>query len=189
MSKARIYSWNVNGIRACEKKGFSEWLARSRAKIVAMQEVRATEAQIPEKIAKRRGWSLAISSAKRAGYSGVALMSRAKAENISTSLGSADYDDEGRVQIAHFGKLVLANVYFPNGSGKARDNSRVPYKIAFYKRLYDVLETHRKKKRPVIVMGDFNTAPYPIDLARPKQNRGTSGFFGRRMRGSDPLAQ
>jgi exodeoxyribonuclease-3 len=80
------------------------------------------------------------------------------------------------VQIARFGELTVANVYFPNGSGRDRDNSRIPFKLAFYRRLFDVLEERRASNAPVLVLGDFNTAHEEIDLARPKSNRKTSGF-------------
>ena len=88
-----------------------------------------------------------------------------------------EFDREGRLQLARFGRLVVANVYFPNGNGKERDNSRVPYKLAFYRALFDALERLRRSGRRVLVMGDFNTAHREIDLARPRENRETSGFL------------
>jgi exodeoxyribonuclease-3 len=79
--------------------------------------------------------------------------------------------------IGHFGHLAVANVYFPKGSGSRRDNSRVPYKLAFYRRLFRRLQRLRRSGRRVLVMGDFNTAHAEIDLARPRENRETSGFL------------
>ncbi|HXW60322.1 MAG TPA: exodeoxyribonuclease III, partial [Myxococcota bacterium] len=75
-----------------------------------------------------------------------------------------------------FGPLVVANIYFPNGNGKDHDNSRIPFKLDFYRRLFEVLEPLRRAQRPMLVMGDFNTAHQEIDLARPKENVNTSGF-------------
>ena len=95
---------------------------------------------------------------------------------METSLGDEAFDAEGRLQIARWGALTIANVYFPNGSGKNRDNSRIPFKLDFYRRLFEVLEPAFAAGEPVLVMGDFNTAHRPIDLARPKQNEKTSGF-------------
>ena len=112
----------------------------------------------------------------RKGYSGVGLFSRRKPDAVETSLGEDRFDDEGRVQIARFGKLVVANGYFPNGNGKNRDNSRIPYKLDWYAALFDRLQKLRKSGKRVIVMGDFNTAHNAIDLARPKDNQKTSGF-------------
>ncbi len=172
----RILSWNVNGIRACEAKGFSKWLTASKADVVAVQEVRARPEQIPESLRGPRDLHVHIVAAKKPGYSGVALFSRRAPDEVETSLGEPRFDDEGRLQIAHYGKLVVANVYFPNGNGKERDNSRIPYKLAFYRALFERVEKLRRGRKRVLVLGDFNTAHREIDIARPKENVGTSGF-------------
>lgn len=172
----RIVSWNVNGIRSATKKGFLPWLNASEADIVGVQEVRATESQIDASVAKPLDFHTHFSSAKRPGYSGVGLFSRVAFSDLETSLGVEEFDAEGRVQVAHFGPLVVANIYFPNGNGKDHDNSRIPFKLDFYRRLFDVLEPLRRAGRPIFVIGDFNTAHQEIDLARPKENVNTSGF-------------
>ncbi len=173
----RIVSWNVNGLRACARKGFVDWLAGSRAQIVGLQEVRALPDQLPDEIRHLPRWHQAYQPAERLGYSGVGLLSRKKPDRIVTSLGEDRFDREGRLQIASFGKLVVANVYFPKGSGSKRDNSRVPFKLDFYKRLRREVDALRKSGSRVIVMGDFNTAHREIDLARPRQNVVNSGFL------------
>jgi len=173
----RILSWNVNGLRACAKKGFGDWLERSGAEIVGIQEVRAEPAQIPAELIRPGSWHANFSAAERKGYSGVGLYARRVPDRIDTALDEAQQDSEGRLQIAHFGRLALANVYFPNGNGKDRDNSRVPYKLDFYRRLFERLQRLRRGGARVLVMGDFNTAHREIDLARPKENRATSGFL------------
>jgi exodeoxyribonuclease-3 len=173
----KITSWNVNGLRACAKKGFLEWLSSSRSQIVGLQEVRALESQLPDEVASPSRWHTHFAPAERKGYSGVGLYSRLKPEGVDISLGEDRFDNEGRLQVAQFGSLLVANVYFPNGSGKDRDQSRVPYKLDFYQRLFEKLETERAQGRPIIVMGDFNTAHREIDLARPKSNHKTSGFL------------
>lgn len=173
----RIISWNVNGLRAVAGKGFLPWLEGSGATIVGLQEVRSRRADLPRDVSAPPGWHVHIVEAERPGYSGVALYSRRAPDTIATSLDDAAFDAEGRVQIARFGKLTLANVYFPNGSGKERDNSRVSFKLAFYARLFARLESERRAGRRVLVMGDFNTAHRECDLARPRENRGTSGFL------------
>jgi exodeoxyribonuclease-3 len=176
MGDIRIYSWNVNGIRAASEKGFVQWLSRSRGEIVGIQEVRAQPDQIPEALRKRKTWHQHYTAPVRKGYSGVGLLSRRKPDNIETSLGEARFDVEGRLQLARFGRLVVANGYFPNGSGKDRDNSRIPYKLDWYRALFDRVQRLRKGGYRVLVMGDFNTAHREIDLARPKANTKTSGF-------------
>jgi len=176
MDKLRIYSWNVNGIRAAAEKGFVGWLKRCRGEIVGIQEVRAQPEQIPEELRAIKRWHQHYSIPERKGYSGVGLLSRREPDRIETSLGEDRFDVEGRLQLARFGRLVIANGYFPNGSGKDRDNSRIPYKLDWYRALFDRVQRLRRGGYRVLVMGDFNTAHREIDLARPKANRKTSGF-------------
>ncbi len=173
----RIYSWNVNGIRACEKKGFRKWLDKSGAFVAGLQEVRARPEQLPLRIRKPRNWEHHMVCAEKKGYSGVSAYSKAVPDEIVVGLDVPEFDCEGRVHFVRFGQLVIANIYFPNGNGKERDNSRVPYKLAFYRRVLERLEEERSKGYRVLVMGDFNTAHHAIDLARPKTNTKTSGFL------------
>ncbi len=171
-----IYSWNVNGIRAAANKGFLDWLKQSNGDVIGLQEVRAFPEQIAPEVREPQGYFSHFYPAKRPGYSGVGLYSRQKPDELETSLGVTAYDEEGRVQIARFGRLYIANIYFPNGQGKDNDNSRIPFKLAFYKKLFDKLGALNKAGEQVLVMGDFNTAHTEIDIARPKENIGTSGF-------------
>jgi len=175
--RARILCWNVNGLRACAKKGFRDWLHGCGAEIVGIQEVRARREQLPDSVGEPEGWHSHFFAAKRPGYSGVGLFSRRAPDRVETGLGRPCFDEEGRLQMARFGRLVLANVYFPNGNGKDRDNSRVPFKLEFYRALFDRVQRLRKGGLRVLVMGDFNTAHREIDLARPKENREISGFL------------
>jgi exodeoxyribonuclease-3 len=172
-----VVAWNVNGLRAAASKGFLSWLSQSRAQIVGLQEVRALPEQLPPEVLSPRGWHTAFCAAERKGYSGVGLYSRAPADAIETSLGSPELDREGRVQLARFGELLVVNAYFPKGSGPLRDNSRVPYKLAFYRALLTRLEPALQRGERVLVMGDLNTAHREIDLARPRGNQHTSGFL------------
>jgi exodeoxyribonuclease III len=172
----RVVSWNVNGLRACAKKGFLEFLESSGADVVGLQEVRAFQEQLEEPVRAPRGWFTAFNAAQRPGYSGVAIYSRQEPDKIETTLGIPEFDAEGRYILARFGKLHIASVYFPKGSGKERDNSRVPYKLGFYGAVFERVERLRKRG-PVLVLGDYNTAHQEIDLARPKTNKNTSGFL------------
>ncbi len=172
----RVVSWNVNGLRACAKKGFLDFLASSGADVVGLQEVRAFQEQLEEPVRAPVGWFTAFNAAQRPGYSGVAIYSRQPPDQIETQLGIPQFDIEGRFILARFGKLHIASIYFPKGSGKERDNSRVPYKLEFYAAVFDRIETLRKRG-PVLVLGDYNTAHHEIDLARPKTNRNSSGFL------------
>jgi len=173
----RVISYNVNGLRACAQKGFLDWLSGTKAHIVGLQEVRAQAEQLPDAVRAPKRLHTHFVAAEKKGYSGVGLYAKRPFDGMETSLGDAQFDREGRMQIAHFGKLSVANVYFPKGSGTERDNSRVPYKLAFYARVLARLEALRREGRRVLVMGDFNTAHRDIDLARPRSNLKNSGFL------------
>ena len=172
----RLVSWNVNGLRACVRKGFHEFLDRCNADLIALQEVRAFPHQLERRTRSPEGWHAHFSPAERPGYSGVAIFSREAPSRIETALGEDSFDTEGRLLIAHFGRMAVASVYFPKGSGAARNNSRVPYKLDFHAAAFDRLE-HLRRRGPVFVVGDFNTAHEDIDLARPQSNHKTSGFL------------
>ncbi len=172
----RLVSWNVNGLRACVKKGFLEFLEVSDADVVGIQELRALPGQLTPEARSPDGWHAVFNPAERKGYSGVAFFARQPPDRVETSLGIDELDIEGRFLVAKWGRLSVATVYFPKGSGKDRDNSRVPYKLDFYRAVFDRIE-RLKKSGPVFVMGDYNTAHREIDLARPKTNHKTSGFL------------
>lgn len=169
----RIATWNVNGLRACERKGFRRWLDRCGADVVLLQEIKCRPEQLPRRIASPKGWHVEMSCAERAGYSGVALYARETPDEVRLGLDDPRFDTEGRVVSARFGSLVLVGAYFPNGS---RDLSRVPYKLAFYEAMLAHVERLRSQGLSVVVCGDWNTAHREIDLARPKDNARTTGF-------------
>ncbi len=172
----RIVSWNVNGLRACAKKGFVEVLTGCGADVMLLQEVRAFPEQLPDGVRAPAGWHAAFSPAERPGYSGVGIYSRQLPDKVETSLGEERFDLEGRFIVAHFGRLVVASIYFPKGNGRERDNSRVPYKLDFCRAVFERIEQLRRRG-PVFVAGDYNTAVEAIDLARPKTNTKSSGFL------------
>lgn len=172
----RVVSWNVNGLRSVHRKGFLPWLSAARAQVVAVQEVRARSDQLPDEVRTPPRWKTHFVAAERPGYSGVGLFCRLEPDDVVTRLGIPELDVEGRLQIARFGKLTVVNGYFPNGNGKDRDLSRIPYKLTFYRRLFERLEQPLRDGGRVLVVGDFNTAHQDLDLARPRENRETSGF-------------
>ena len=126
------------------------------------------------------GWHAAFAAAERPGYSGVGLYSRLEPDRVESALGAPRFDAEGRFIAARLrtgqGRLAVVNAYFPKGSGKDRDNSRVPYKLDFYRAVFDRAQRLRRRG-PVLVIGDYNTAHREIDLARPKSNVRNSGFL------------
>jgi exodeoxyribonuclease III len=173
----RIVSWNVNGIRSIAAKGFVDFIRKADADVVAVQETRARREQLSADIHSPAGYQSHFVHAERPGYSGVGLYTKRGIDEMITSLGTKAFDSEGRVQIGKLGALTIVNAYFPNGSGATHDNSRVPYKLRFYRRLFRALEARADTGARIVVLGDFNTAPHEIDLARPKENQKTSGFL------------
>ena len=170
----RLYSWNVNGLRAVLKKGFLDFVEKHRPDILGLQEIKAEESQVAEGLKSLTGYHHFFSSAERKGYSGVALFTREKPKSVSYSLGNKDFDGEGRVIRAEFENFVLFNVYFPNGKSRPE---RLQYKMDFYECFLGVCKDLLKKGKNVVVCGDVNTAHKEIDLARPKANQKISGFL------------
>ena len=114
---------------------------------MGLQEVRARPGDLPPALRAPRRWHAYFSPAERPGYSGVALYSRRAPDALTTSLDEARFDAEGRLQIARFGRLVVVNGYFPKGSGTNRDNSRVPFKLDFYRALFERVQALRRGGR------------------------------------------
>lgn len=169
-----VYSWNVNGLRAAHKKGFLEWMKAAKPDILCLQETKAHFEQLPGELKEIKGYTSFFHSAKKKGYSGVAVYTRMEPINVSIGIGNDYYDDEGRCIILEFKDYVLANCYFPNGG---RGPERVRYKLGFYDELFFLLQRKYFSRKGVIVTGDYNTAHKEIDLARPKQNETNSGFL------------
>lgn len=156
-----------------------DWLAREQADIVCVQETKIdSETLRAELAAPAPGHHAAFAFAKRKGYSGVATFSREAPSKVRVGLGIERFDDEGRVVETDHGAFLLFNVYFPKGSGTLRDNSRVPYKLDFYEALFTcIAKRKRAARKPVVVLGDFNTAHRDIDLKHPRENKKNSGFL------------
>jgi exodeoxyribonuclease-3 len=173
MPRIRLFSWNVNGIRALEKKGFLSWLQGCGADIVMLQETKCSPEQLAPALCRPEGFYAEWCAAEKKGYSGVATFSRVPAA-ASRGLGEPRFDSEGRVLISVFPEFTLFNTYFPSGSSGAE---RVAFKLDFYKRFLEVVRGYVERGERVIVAGDVNTAYAEIDLARPRENRATSGFL------------
>lgn len=170
----KLISWNVNGIRAAEKKGFATWLAQTGAEVVCVQETKAQPEQLSKALLNPEGYHAAWFSAEKKGYSGVGTYSRTAPARSTPGFNDARFDHEGRSLMSDFDKFVLFNIYFPNGG---RGPEWVKHKLAFYKKFLEIAQKLMKAGRSVVVCGDFNTAHAEIDLARPKENVKTSGFM------------
>jgi exodeoxyribonuclease-3 len=171
----RLYSWNVNGIRAvAAKPEFFSWIQKSKSALIALQETKAEPSQLSPDLLNPDGYlSYWSSSKKRRGYSGVVLYSQNEPLSLAYELPDEKWALEGRLILAEYPKFYFFNVYFPNGQ---KDEERLNYKLGYYDAFLDYAQKLREKK-PIVVCGDFNTAHRPIDLARPKENEKTSGFL------------
>ena len=175
MTTITLLSWNVNGARAAHRTGFLPWLAEAAPDILCLQETRCDAEQLPAEMRQPPGYhAFWHGSARKKGYSGTALLTRSAPEAVRFGLGDPQFDDEGRTIVADYPDFTLINCYFPNGG---RDHSRVPFKLAFYDAFLALCERLRAAGRPVVFCGDVNTAHHEIDLARPRENRNTTGFL------------
>ncbi|KND50082.1 MAG: exodeoxyribonuclease III [Parcubacteria bacterium C7867-008] len=171
----KIVSWNVNGLRAVERNGYWEpFLKAVKPDIFCFQEVKAEPEQLPENVLNLGGFSAFFSPCKiKKGYSGVAIYSRIEPLSVIYGMGIKEFDDEGRLIGAEYEDFWLLNIYFPNGG---RGPERLDFKLRYYEDFLAFCEGLRKSK-PVVFCGDVNTAHFPIDLARPKENEKTTGFL------------
>jgi exodeoxyribonuclease III len=170
----KIVSWNVNGIRAAERKGFIEFVEKESPDILCIQETKANPDQLSEKLKNIAGYKTHFCSGEKKGYSGVAIYTKMEPQSIQVGLCNPKYDIEGRTLRMDFGDFVLDNSYYPNGG---RGPERVKYKLEFYDDILAQWEDLRKQGKKVIATGDFNTAHKEIDLARPKENAKVTGFL------------
>jgi len=170
----KILSWNINGIRAAYKKGFFTWLQKESPDILCLQEVKATQDQLPPGLRNIPGYHSFWNPAERKGYSGVATFTKQKPIEVKTGFGREKFDIEGRILIITFSTFTLFNIYFPNGK---KNKERLQYKLDFYDEFLSYADDLKARKQNIIVCGDFNTAHKEIDLARPKENEHISGFL------------
>ncbi len=165
-------SWNVNGLRAALKKGFLDIFHELNADIFALQEIKALPDQLPDEIINMSGYQTFWYPAQKKGYSGTAVFSRKKPENVIYGLGKKVFDAEGRVLTLEFDDFFFINVYFPNAQPKLK---RIAFKQEFNDAVLSFMDRLSEKKS-VVLCGDLNVAHKEIDLANPKANEKNPGF-------------
>ncbi|MFI5263505.1 MAG: exodeoxyribonuclease III [Candidatus Kapaibacterium sp.] len=170
----KIISWNVNGIRAAERKGFLDYMNKEKPDIMCIQETKAHEDQLSEGLKNIPGYKSFFVLGEKKGYSGVAIYTKAEPKEVTIGCGEPKFDVEGRIIAAEYDDFILFNIYYPNGG---RGPDRVKYKLEFYDFMLAKWEKLRKKGKKLILTGDFNTAHKEIDLARPKENAKVTGFL------------
>jgi exodeoxyribonuclease III len=165
----KLVSWNVNGLRACVKKGFLEYFQEVEADIFCVQETKLQEGQISLELdGYHQYWNYAI----KKGYSGTAVFTKNKPLSVRYGLGTDESEEEGRILTLEFDDFFLVNVYTPNSQ---RDLARINYRLDWEERILQHL-TELNELKPVILCGDLNVAHQAIDLRNPKSNIGNSGF-------------
>lgn len=209
----KIISWNVVSLRNMLDKanlapaghhplGFLDWLKRESPYIICFQETKLQQGQLPPALESPLGYHTAWNFAARKGYSGVATFSHEKPLQEATGLNVERFDAEGRVLMTQYPDFKLFNVYFPkaysarevatarrDGAANAEKMAeRLPFKLAFYDSFLDHIDALRERGDNIIVCGDFNVAHREIDLARPKENKETSGFLPEERAWMDKLA-
>lgn len=165
----KLISWNVNGIRACIKKGFFDFLNEADPDVICLQETKMQEGQ--EEILTP-GYYQYWDSAEKKGYSGTLMLTKQKPLSVSYGLGIDEHDHEGRAITAEFDDFYLVNFYVPNSQNELK---RLDYRMKWEDDVRNYLKNLEKNK-PVIICGDLNVAATEIDLKNPKTNRRNAGF-------------
>lgn len=170
----KIYSWNVNGLRAAAKKDFLPWVKAEQPDILCIQETKLQEEQLDEQLRNIDGYTANFSFAEKKGYSGVATYTKIKPLSVSHGIGIEAFDNEGRILINEFEEFTLLNIYFPNGQ---MNEERLKYKLSFYDALLDYCNNLVSEGKRLVICGDYNTAHREIDIKNAKANEKTSGFL------------
>jgi exodeoxyribonuclease III len=170
----KIIAYNVNGIRAAINKGLVDWLANEAPDVLCLQETKARPEQVETTAIEELGYHLYWESAEKKGYSGVAIFTKIKPENVRIGCGMERYDFEGRVIRADYKDFSLMNVYMPSGtSGEERQAFKMQWLDDFYRYAHQIAN----EKKQLIIVGDYNIAHEEIDIHNPKGNKKNSGFL------------
>tara|TARA_B110000444_G_scaffold119438_1_gene112287 strand:- start:614 stop:1381 length:768 start_codon:yes stop_codon:yes gene_type:complete len=169
-----IISYNVNGIRAALKKGWSDWASLTNADVICLQETKAHKNQLDLSIFDELGYYHYWFSAQKKGYSGVAILCKEKPLHVEYGCGIESYDFEGRVIRVDFKEYSIISVYFPSGSS---GEDRQSFKIRFLKDFTLYVNSLKKKIPNLIISGDYNICHKEIDIHNPISNKNTSGFL------------
>jgi len=170
----RIITYNVNGIRSALKKGFTDWLRTNPADIICLQEIKANKEDVPEAEIVAAGYEIYSYSAQKKGYSGVAVLTKIKPDQVIYGNGIAESDAEGRVIRLDFGEITLINAYFPSGTS---GDERQDFKYKWLDRFFEYINELRLSRPKLIVCGDYNICHKPIDIHDPVGNKKSSGFL------------
>ena len=170
----KIISYNVNGIRAAITKGFLDWLQHANPDVICLQEIKATEDQIPTDAITAAGYPYQYYfPAQKKGYSGVAILSKSKPDNIVYGTGIAHMDFEGRNLRADFGDLSIMSLYLPSGT----NSERLDHKFKYMDDFQAYINTLKQTVPNLVIGGDYNICHQAIDIHDPIRNATVSGFL------------
>ena len=170
----RIISYNVNGIRAAISKGFIEWLQHSNPDVICLQEIKATEDQVPFLDIEMAGYPYQYYfPATKKGYSGVAILSKIKPNTIVFGTGIEHMDFEGRNVRVDFDELSVMSLYLPSGT----NSDRLSHKFMFMDDFQNYINELKKKIPNLVICGDYNICHKAIDIHDPVRNANVSGFL------------
>ena len=170
----KIISYNVNGLRAAINKDIKKWLEEEQPDVLCIQETKLQPDQLPADVFESMGYHVYLHSAQRKGYSGVALITRIKPDQIVYGIGEERYDIEGRFLRADFGDLSVVSIYHPNGTS---GEERLTYKMEWLDYFHKEMNTLRKTRPNLVLCGDYNIAHQEIDIHDPVRNAKYSGFL------------
>ncbi len=173
-SLTRIVSFNANGIRSAERKGFFAWMEREAPDVVCVQETKAQEHQLDNSQFYPAGYTCVYNDAERKGYSGTAVYSRVAPRKVITRLGWDPADNEGRYIQLDFEGVSVMSLYVPSGSSS---DEALAKKLAFMDVFYEHLRSLRRKRREFIICADWNICHQNIDLKNWRSNQKNSGFL------------
>jgi len=172
--RTRVVTFNANGIRAAQRKGFFEWLGREKPDVVCIQETKAQESQLTHEDFRPEGYHVTYCDAERKGYSGTAIYSLVAPRKVTTTLGWEPVDCEGRYTQYDYDGLSIVSLYLPSGTSS---EAALEKKLAFMDRFYEHLQALRRKRREFIICADWNTCHQNIDLKNWRPNQKNSGFL------------
>lgn len=170
----KIYSYNVNGIRSAFNKGLLNWIEKSDADILCLQELKAQESQVDIDSLESLGYRVYLHAAEKKGYSGVAILSRFEPVHVEYGCGNPLYDREGRILRMDLKDFSVMSVYIPSGSS---GDERQAFKMKFLDFFIAYIDKLKKDVPRLIISGDFNICHKPIDIHNPVSNKKSSGFL------------
>jgi len=170
----RIITLNANGIRSAARKGFFDWMATQDADVVCIQETKAQRDQLDDPVFHPKGYHCHYFDAEKKGYSGVAVYSRVKPQDVIVGYGSREFDAEGRYLEVQLKGVSIVSAYLPSGSSS---EERQQAKFRFLGEFMPYLRGLKRKKRDYVLCGDWNIAHKEIDLRNWRSNQKNSGFL------------